>query len=220
MHFNTILNSVDNRSDSAPLSIPDEWFQGRTAFGGILTAMIVKAIKSEVDDQRLLSFVTTSFINPLTPDVSFKIVVSNLPEGRSVTHMEGRAIQEGKTIAVVLAGLGVPRELSINIEGAEAPVVLAPEKGFELTYIPNVSPKYFQNFNLSQVLGDLPFTGSKRSQMGGWMRFKDDLDEITDAHVIALIDAWPVGILPMLDTPSPMSTLSWNIEFIFCPFFH
>ncbi len=214
MHFNNLLNGVANRSASGPLTIPQNWSQGRTAFGGILTAMIVKAIGSEVDDKRLLRFITTSFVNPVTVGESFVIEVNKLQEGRTVTQMEGRAIQGDKTIAIVLAGFGAPRESSIKINNAEAPVVPSPENGTALSYIPNVSPRFLQNFDLSLVLGDLPFTGSKNSQIGGWMRFKGGLDEFTDAHLIALIDAWPVGVLPMLKAPAPMSTLSWNVQLI------
>lgn len=214
MHFNTLLDNVDDRLNSGPVSIPQNWSQGRTAFGGVLTAMIVKAIQSEVDDTRLLRFITTSFLNPVTSGDGFVIEVNKLQEGRNVTQIEGRAIQGGKTIAVVLAGFGVPRESSINIESTKAPSVASPENGTAITYIPNISPMFLQNLELSQVLGDPPFTGSNNSQIGGWMRFKGGLDEFTDAHLIALIDAWPVGVLPMLSAPAPMSTLNWNVQLI------
>ncbi len=44
MHFNSLLKNVDDRLKSVTLAIPDNWSQGRTVFGGVLTAMIVKAI--------------------------------------------------------------------------------------------------------------------------------------------------------------------------------
>ncbi len=212
MHFNTLLDGVDNRSNSGPLSIPQNWSQGRTAFGGLLTAMIVRAMSAEVDDKRLLRFITISFVNPVTPGDGFIIDVNKLQEGRTVTQMEGRAVQGDKTIAVVQSGFGLPRESSIHIDSAEAPVVPPPEDGTGLMYIPGISPQFLQNFDLRQVLGDLPFTGSKNSRVGGWMRFKGGLDLFTDAHLIALIDVWPVGVLPMLRAPAPMSTLSWNVQ--------
>jgi acyl-CoA thioesterase len=129
--------------------------------------------------------------------------------------MEGRAIQGNKTIAIVLTGFGMPRESSIKINKPEAPVVPLPENGILFPHIPNVTPLCLQNFDLSLVIGDAPFTGSKNSHIGGWMRFKDgEFDEFTDTHLIALIDAWPVGVLPMLKAPAPMSTLSWNVQLI------
>lgn len=46
------------------------------------------------------------------------------------------------------------------------------------------------------------------------MRFSEAPAEVTDAHLIALIDAWPPTILQMLRWPAPASTMSWNLEFI------
>jgi acyl-CoA thioesterase len=214
MRFNTLLDRVDHRQKISSLTIPQNWSQGRTIFGGILTAMIVRAIKSEVEDMRLLRFICTSFVNPMKPDENFVIEVNKLQEGQTITQIEGRAIQDGKIIAVVLTGFGVLRESSIEISNIEPPEVQPPEHGIMIPYIPDISPQFLQNLDLSLVIGDVPFAGSEKSDIGGWMRYKSCGDEFTDAHLIALIDAWPVGVLSMLKAPAPMSTLNWNVQFV------
>lgn len=37
---------------------------------------------------------------------------------------------------------------------------------------------------------------------------------MTEAHILALVDAWPPALLPHLKRPAPGSTLTWTIEFI------
>jgi acyl-CoA thioesterase len=52
--------------------------------------------------------------------------------------------------------------------------------------------------------------------MGGWVRLRGDVKEepLTEAHILALVDAWPPALLPHLKKPAPGSTLTWTIEFI------
>mgnify|MGYP006175117917 CR=1 FL=1 len=37
---------------------------------------------------------------------------------------------------------------------------------------------------------------------------------LTEAHILALVDAWPPALLPHLKRPAPGSTLTWTIEFV------
>ena len=55
---------------------------------------------------------------------------------------------------------------------------------------------------------------SKNAHYYGWMRFKKPPADISDVHLITLIDAWPPTLLQMLKWPAPASTVSWNLEFI------
>ena len=36
----------------------------------------------------------------------------------------------------------------------------------------------------------------------------------TEAHLLALVDAWPPATLPWLNKPAAGSTLTWTIEFV------
>ncbi len=37
---------------------------------------------------------------------------------------------------------------------------------------------------------------------------------MNEAHLLALVDAWPPSVLPMLRQPAAGSTLTWTIEFV------
>jgi len=62
----------------------------------------------------------------------------------------------------------------------------------------------------------LPFTGNTSRQMGGWVRLRGDVKEepVTEAHILALVDAWPPALMPFLKQPAMGSTLTWTIEFV------
>lgn len=215
MHFDELITEARDRRNSNSFIIPKEWSQGRTAFGGLVAAMICTTMQCKVSNERLLRSITTSFVSPIAMDETFGIEVILLSEGRTVTHMEGRAVQGGKTVAIVLASFGIPRDSDLSIDAADAPVLPPPEKGIVSPNVPNVIiPDFIKHFDFRWATDDLPFTGSQNSQVVGWVRFSEEPAQFTDAHLIALIDAWPVGMLLMLDKPAPSSTLSWNVKLI------
>jgi len=61
----------------------------------------------------------------------------------------------------------------------------------------------------------LPFSGNQSRKMGGWVRLRDVAEEqVNEAHLLALVDAWPPSLMPFLKQPAAGSTLTWTIEFI------
>ena len=54
---------------------------------------------------------------------------------------------------------------------------------------------------------------SKHTHIHGWMRFKQPPSQISDGHIMAMIDAWPCTMLQQLKLPAAASTMNWNIEF-------
>jgi acyl-CoA thioesterase len=52
--------------------------------------------------------------------------------------------------------------------------------------------------------------------MGGWVRLRDETEAqaVSEAHLLALVDAWPPAVLPHLSAPAPGSSLTWTIEFV------
>ncbi|MCW8090599.1 thioesterase family protein [Alteromonas sp. ASW11-130] len=202
-------------SEFTELTIPKNWAQGRTAFGGISAAMVYTAIKRIVnDDSSLLRSFTTNFIGPLALDTAFTIKVTKLREGKSVSQYTGEVIQNGQVSVFSQACFGLARKSKIAVENKQEHSMPAPDRAKFIPQIPKVTPKFIQHFDLSIDKGGIPFTGKKSALYEGFMRFAKPPKQINDAHVIAMIDAWPPTLLQMLRWPAPASTVSWNVEFI------
>ena len=60
----------------------------------------------------------------------------------------------------------------------------------------------------------LPYSGSSESTVSGWMRFNDYPAVFSDSAILALVDAWPPAMMPMLKEHAPTSTVTWNVEFM------
>ncbi len=212
MTFDQLLGEW--RANRGAKQVPDGWTQGRATFGGLVVAMLYEKMAAEVDPDASLRSLTVSFVGPVAAG-TIDISSATLRTGRSVTQVEGHMRQEGSAVLAGLASFGRGRKSNIEVATGSAPEFSAPDDSEALPYIPGVIPEFTQKFDYRIARGQLPFSGSSDTHLGGWVRFRDGSREpVTIAHLLALIDAWPPAILPMLKQPAPASSLTWTVEFI------
>lgn len=210
MHFDEILQ----QAASGEVQLPEDWAQGRATFGGLLGALVNNAMRARLADQRPLRSLSISFVGPAAPGARVQIRAEVLRQGKSVTQVEGRIVQDGETMLVALGSYGHGRDSSVSLAGHPAPEAPAPEKAPSLPWIEGVTPAFTRHIAMHFGLGGFPFTGSDSRRMGGWMRFNEAPGALTEAHLIALVDAWPPAVLPQLKKPAPASSLSWTLQLV------
>lgn len=213
MHFDELLEPITD-ARAAGLSIPSDWGQGRTAFGGVAAGMAYKAMRTIADSERLPRWASVAFTAPLSLDTEFGVDAELTASGRSVTQAWASAKQNETTAMTMQACFGVERESQVTVPGAEPPEIPGPDGGARLPLDSEVVPAFLQHVDLRITVGSLPFSGTATPRLGGWMRFREPPARLTDAHLLALIDAWPPTVLPMLDRPAPASSVAWNVEWI------
>ncbi|GGD53508.1 acyl-CoA thioesterase [Lacimicrobium alkaliphilum] len=216
MHIDQLLQQIRENSidGNCLLTVPKSWAQGRTVFGGLSAALLYEAIKNTVKPDRVLRSLTTNFVGPLNAGAELEIQVQVLREGKNVTQVTARALQNDQVAVFCQACFGTHRDSKVRVDNQTQHNMALPEKAKFIPQIPKVTPKFLKHIDLFLVEGGLPFTGKKTARTCGWMRFTDTPEQVSDAHLIALIDAWPPTILQMLRWPAPASTMSWNLEFI------
>ncbi|MFC3095847.1 thioesterase family protein [Alteromonas sediminis] len=220
MHVNQLLSMPENKATSETswlynnLSIPKDWSQGRTSYGGISAGMVFSAIQEHADDAQCLRAYTTNFIGPIALETPFDIVVESLRVGKNVAQFLGKIVQDGKTCVICQAVFGTPRASNVTVANKDSHDMTPPKKGNFIPQIPKVTPKFLRHFDLSVEGGGMPFTRKKTSHYHGWMRYKEAPESVQMAHLITIIDAWPPTLLQMLKWPAPASTISWHIDFL------
>ncbi|WP_346837304.1 thioesterase family protein [Microbulbifer sp. SAOS-129_SWC] len=209
MHFDQLLEPCRNGGDT---QIPTSWGQGRATFGGLVAAMLYEKIAAAAGTDASLRSLTFSFVAPVASG-AVTLSADVLRAGRSVTQVEGRLMQDGKPALAALAAFGSARQSGIRVDCDRAPVFKAPEDCPALPSIPGVVPEFTRHFDYRIARGQLPFSGSSDPQLGGWVRFTDSEDAaVSVPQLLALIDAWPPALLPMLGKPAPASSLTWTLE--------
>lgn len=218
MHIDSLFDQVKTQISqsqlSVEISVPKNWTQGRTLYGGISASLAFQAVRGLVDSSKKLITLNTNFIGPIEAEVPFTIKVEKLREGKNTTVVRGDIFQNEKIALSALATFGIDRESNIQIDSLSKHQMERPQKASFVPIIPKITPNFLGNFEMAKVLGGWPFTGSKQSALHGWMRFKQPPITFTDAHLVAIIDMWPPAVIQMLRWPAPASTMTWNLEFI------
>lgn len=213
MQFSDLLDAVRRHPE---LSIPAEWAQGRASFGGLIAALQYEVMRARVPADRPVRSLAITFVGPVEPGVPVSFDVEVLREGKAVSQVLGRAVQNGQVVTLVQGSFGASRVSEVAVPAHPAPEMKHWDECQELPYIKGVTPEFMRHLAMRWSVGGLPFTGNKSRDMGGWVRLRGDVKEepINESYILALVDAWPPSLLPHLKHVAPGSTLTWTIEFV------
>ena len=211
MTFDQLLASVANTPEQT-LSFPASWTQGRTAFGGLSAALALQALLLQVEQERALRSFSAQFIGPIAPDEPMTIKTQLIRSGKSSSMMEAIIEQNGQRCFALQALFAKHRDSMVQVPQSTVPVPLNSANQQTVGYIEGVMPQFFQHVDLTLVEGNMPYSNSTTTDLQGWMRFKGQEQDVTWAHAIALIDAWPPAQLQAFSKPAPASSMSWYVE--------
>jgi acyl-CoA thioesterase len=216
MHIDELLALAKTQKTTLNLvlTIPSSWSQGRTVYGGLSAGLLYAAAREYVPLERVMRSNSTNFVGPLIADQPFTITVEILREGKNVSQVMVRAIQDNKICVVSQICFGNSRESAISVTNKDTHNIAAPINEVITFSDTDIKPEFLKHVDLSIQEGGLPFSSQATSHYCGWMRFKKAPATFTDAHLISIIDAWPQTLLQMLSAPAPASSVSWSLEFI------
>ncbi len=213
MNFSELLNAVRNNPQS--VTIPAAWSQGRSCFGGLMAALQFEAMRAKVPVDRAIRSLSICFVGPAATEVPISFEVEVLREGKAVTQVLGRAVQNGETMTLIQGSFGASRASMVAVQADPAPLFNPVDAIPPFPFIAGIMPEYLRFMDMRWALGGLPFSNTRSEAVGGYARLRDVEEEtLTEAHLLAIVDAWPPAVLPHLNKPAPASSLSWTIEFV------
>jgi acyl-CoA thioesterase len=204
------------RTDPDNIQVPSEWGQGRAGFGGLAAALVYEAMRAKVPEGRPLRSLAVTFVGPLICEKPVRFEAEVLREGKAVSQVLGRAVQDGQVVTLAQGSFGASRESAVTVQALPAPAMKPVEECQELPYVKGITPEFTRHLAMRWGLGGLPFSNNTSREMGGWVRLRGEVEElpVNEAHLLALVDAWPPAPLSHLRGPAPGSTLTWTIEFV------
>lgn len=211
--FAELMEDARSAEDGRALGIPGDWMQGRAGYGGLAGAMALAAMRSKVSGERRIRSLMISFVGPLTQG-PFYIRTRELRSGKSVTTLESMIVQDNEICMTAVGSFGGGRESSVRVVPEARPEMAGPSSCLELPYIEGMTPAFTRNFEYRWALGELPFSGKEAETLGGWIRFRETADCLTEEWLVALADAWPTPVLSGLSRPSAASTMTWALGFV------
>ena len=207
MHFDEATTWTP-QGDRWAGTVSDDWMQGRAAFGGVVAAAGLRALRTTVDESRLPRTVTTTFYGPVTSEPA-ELTVRTLRAGRSVTFADAEIVQSGTLRARVAGMFGADRETVVQVP---TPTIEVPEPDAFVPFprLPGVTPAFIEQLELRWCEGEFPFTGAREGVvMAALLRFREPVAPGPE-RVIGLLDVMPAPVLQQLDGPRPASSIQWT----------
>ena len=205
MSLSELLNTF--RANDLSVSVPSGWMQGRTAYGGLSSAIALEAARTIEDDLPPLKSGQIAFVGPIAETVTAKRRL--LRRGKNTAFVQVELESQG--------GIGMIASF-IFMNGRESSIAFDLVPNIELPPLPSDEetrsgpPEFFT----SQL--DYP---DKRLELGkgnvhlaNWHRLKEreGLDPMVE--LMAIGDALPPAAMGAMEKPGPVSSMNWQFNLL------
>jgi acyl-CoA thioesterase len=216
--FPELIASRVRRDDTTTFEITDDWLQGRTSFGGLISAYATQAMRDAVGAAWPagvgLRALQTSFIAPVGPG-SVDIAVRLLREGKNVRQVQAEVRQGDQICSVMLGVFAIERESALPVVRPTRPASARPvDELTSMPYIAGMMPNFLQHFETRWADGPMPYSGGSGSSISLHMRPRAHDREVVSNEVLAVLlaDLTPTPVIGQFSKPTPMSSVSWALE--------
>lgn len=202
------LSNIRRIDGGFATTVPEDWMQGRTSYGGFSSALALEAARTLVPGLPPLLSAQVAFVGPLSGEVEVRARL--LRQGRNASWISAEisnAAGVGLTATFVFMG---PVESALHLHDVPPPAgLIAPEDARALPE--GRGPGFAVHFDRRFAL---PREAEPRPEICWWMRLRDS--EGLDPMVQMLLcgDALPPGVLPLLNTATPISSMTWLINLL------
>ena len=216
--FSVMVDRRQATADGVEFSVSDDWLQGRTCYGGLISALAVLAMRDRAaagwPAEVGLRALQTSFVGPVTPG-PVRVAVQLLRQGRNVCQVQAQVSQGEKVAAVLLGVFSADRDSSLPSRLPHRP---PPRRAGEDLPVraerPHGAPVFLQHFDMRWADGAPPYSGGEGWTTSIHMRLKpaEAARLSTETQVLLLADLSPTPAVGQLRKPSANSSVSWALE--------
>lgn len=213
----TLLSTRQRQGERVTFELTDDWLQGRTTFGGALSALAVQAMRDVCGTDVPLRALQTNFVGPVGVG-SCHIDVTLLRQGKNIRQVQARVTQAdahgvAQVGGVLLGVFGLGRASALpTLMPTRPPVATRPHEAPALPYIPGLTPQFTQHLDFRLAEGGLPFTGTDTWHSRTHVRLKDHTEVDAELLSVLLADAGPTPALAQLKGLASASSVSWALE--------
>jgi acyl-CoA thioesterase len=194
------------RDDSGfATAIPANWLQGRTAYGGLSSALALAAAKQVAPDLPPLRSAQVAFIGPLSGDV--RVTATILRRGRNAAFVQADIVSD--------AGLGFRATFVFM---APLPSAIHLDEGGTAGHAPPAADATLYTGPADFFTGNFNFLDLKDAAgPHEWLRWgrlidRDGLDP--EVELMAMGDALPPAAFKLFEKMTPLSSLTWIVNIL------
>ena len=216
--LSTLLARRAPHGDEVGFDVPDDWLQGRTSFGGLVSVFAVQAMRdvaaSAWPAAVSLKAMQTNFIAPVGAG-AVSVAVQVLREGRNVRQVQARVMQGGETAALMVGVFGSARTTSLPPLLPRRPAPARPVDELRpAPHAPGRRPNFVAHLDMRWAEGGPPFSAMPDWRASIHLRLVDaDAAQLPpELMTVLMADASPSPALSHFSEPSPASSVSWALE--------
>ena len=210
MLYSDVMRSLQRQEGMWTATVPEDWLQGRSVFGGLQAAFALKAMRAEVPASMPLRTLQVTFIAPV-PAGAVSVQARLLRTGKNSVHAQAQLVEGNQVLCTAMGVFGSRRDSRVSVVPIQPEVEV--QKIIAFQHIPGVTPTFTQHFAARWLRGGIPFSNSSSTEAVIEIGMHDS-GGASEAHILALADFIPPVALAMLKTPAPGSSLTWMMEFL------
>jgi len=188
-------------------TVPDNWLQGRTAYGGFSAALALHAAQMSDTDLPPLRSAQVAFIGPLSGDIMIR--ATRLRRGRNAAFVQAdveSAAGLGLRATFVFMG---PIASRVDHHTGTAPAFAVPDAD-TATYRGHSAVAFSRNFDLLDRRDD----SVGPAEWLRWVRLRDRDGVHPLVALLAVADCLPPVALKLLGRPAPVSSMTWQLNLL------
>lgn len=211
--FSEIISAMKPENGVVTAPVPENWAQGRTAFGGYTVGALLGAVQVLHPGLNPVRSALVNFTGPVSAPP--RMTARLLRAGRNVTTVAAEADIDGAVAATATFSFGAPIQHDLAVD---LPAPDAPGPGDCEPYIPadvdRFVPRFQKQFDTRLIDGGRPYSGASEGYVRCWARHRDPGARDTVTGLICLADVLPPAIFPVLNRISKNSSMTWLCNFL------
>ena len=209
--LNHILSNRRLSGDTVHFTVTPDWQQGRTMFGGFISALAVVAMRDSLGLDIPLRALQTNFVGPIAAG-QVRFVTRLLRQGKNVSQVHCEVWSGDDLAGLVVGVFGAARQTQLPLRTPERkPLPKTVDECVELPFIPNITPAFIQHVQMRWASGSMPYTGQNFWHSGIHIRARDT-GVSPEVLIVMLSDGPPTPSLNQFKTPVMGSSVSWSLE--------
>jgi acyl-CoA thioesterase len=216
--LSSILSGRRQAGSDVTFEIPQDWLQGRTSFGGLVSVFAVQAMRDVAagswPDTVSLRALQTNFIAPVG-EGPVTVAAQVLREGKNVRQVQATVKQRDEVCALMVGVFGSDRETAVPpLEPMQPSVPKDHDELRAFPFIPGTRPNFTAHLDMRWGDGAPPFTGTETWIASLHLRLLDEDTAALPREIMTVLmaDASPTPVLSRFKSPTPASSVSWALE--------
>lgn len=207
--FSQIVARGGGEPGARTFLVPEDWHQGRTAYGGFSTALALVAATEAGGGLPPLRSAQVSMIAPVYGEVEARARV--VRRGRNAVWIAAEILRAGEaafTASFVFMG---PVESALHLDDRPVPDGLIAVDDAR-AFVNERGPAFLRHH--FDVRFAMPKGEGKRPEMCWWVKARESAGLDPMVELLLCADALPPGVMALLAPATPVSTMQWQVNLL------